>query len=112
MKLSQLINRKNTAKKLADIVAIVAKARKKYNNEEATIDAPSVTTTGGCQSIKYLDSADKAAVASKELRAILCEVQRIDEHVQGCNVNRVLTELIAVNPTLVNLEESFEISLA
>ena len=109
--LSSIIGAKNNAKKLAAIIALVATARAKYNNEDTVIDAPTITTATGCSGIKYLETSDKAAVATRELKTILCEVNTLDADVQGVNVNRELTGMIATNAILVNLEDSLSLEL-
>lgn len=111
MNISKILGKKNNTKKLDVIVQIVAEARAKYNNEESVIDAPKVATCTGAASIKYMADEDKAAVATKELQTILCEVNALDENMQGVNPSRELTSLIATNPVLTNLEASLSLGL-
>lgn len=109
--ITEILDRKNGSKKLNAIVEIVKEAREKYNNADAVIDSPSVATTCGVQNIKYLSVEDKAAVASKEIKAILCQLNVLDATTQGVNIKRELTSAIATNPVLVNLEASLALGL-
>jgi hypothetical protein len=111
MNLTKLISKKNNSKKLTEIVELVKTARKKYNNREAEINSPTVCTVNGGTNMKYLSNSDKAAVATQELQKILREINAIDETVQGVNVNRELTSLLATNPVLTNLEDSLTLGL-
>lgn len=111
MNISKIIGKKNNAKKLAEIVTFVAAARKAYNNEEAVIDAPAVTTCTGKTGIKYVSDEDKAALASVELGKILAELNCLDAGVQGVNVNKELTSLVATNAVLANLTSSLTLGL-
>ena len=111
MNITQILDRKNNAKKLDLIVELVKNARKVYNNEDAVIDVPSIGTCSGKQSVKYLGDADKAAAATKELRDILANLNCLDATVQGVNVKRELTSAIATNPVLVNLSASLDLGL-
>ena len=109
--ITSILDRKNNAKKLDLIIAIVKDARKKYNNRDSVIDSPVVPTTCGVQGIKYLSVSDKAAVATKEIRAILRDLNSLDATTQGVNIKRELTSAIATNPVLVNLEASLDLGL-
>lgn len=111
MNITQLIGKKNNTKKLAAIVEIVKEARKKYGNKDADIDSPSVSTCSGKQGLKYLGDADKAALATKELTTILADLNCLDAELQGVNVKRELTGMIATNPILTNLEASLSLGL-
>ncbi len=111
MSIAKLVGRKNNAKKLNAIVEVVAQARKKYNNEDAVISVPTVATCNGGQSIKYLSDGDKAAAATRELQSILTELNCLDAQVEGVNVNKELTSMIATNPVLTNLEASLSLGL-
>lgn len=111
MNISKLLGKKNNEKKLDAIVEVVADARKKYNNEDAVITTPSVATCNGAQSIKYLSDEDKAAVATKELQTILSDLNVLDAELEGVNVNKELTSMIATNPVLTNLEASLSLGL-
>ena len=111
MDITKLIGKKNNAKKLAAIVEVVANARAKYNNEDAEIKAPTVNTCSGGQSIKYVSDEDKAALATVELKKILSDISCLDAQMEGVNIKRELTGLIATNPVLVNLEASMTLGL-
>ena len=111
MNISKILDKKNNEKKLDLIVELVTAARKKYNNEDAEISAPTVQTCAGGQNIKYASVSDKAALATKELRAILCDIDQLDAQVEGVNVNKELTSMIATNQVLTNLEASLSLGL-
>ena len=111
MNIAKLLGKKNTSRKLDAIVEVVAQARKKYNNEDAEISVPSVATCNGSQSIKYLSDEDKAAVATRELQTILSELNVLDAELEGVNVNKELTSMIATNPVLTNLVASLALGL-
>jgi len=109
--ITSILDKKNTAKKLSLIIDFVAEARKKYNNEESVIDSPTVGTCSGGQDIKYLSVSDKAAVATREIRSILRQLNDLDASTQGVNVKKELTSAIATNPVLANLEASLDLGL-
>ena len=109
--ITTILDKKNTAKKLSLIVDFVKEARKKYNNTDAVIDSPVVVTCSGRLGIKYLSAADKAAVATREIRSILSQLNDLDATTQGVNIKRELTGAVALNPVLANLEASLELGL-
>jgi len=111
MNITKLLGKKNTAKKLNTIIEIVADARKKYNNTKAEITSPVVSTCNGGQNLKYLSEEDKAAVATRELNTILTQLNALDAEVEGVNVNKELTSMIATNAVLTNLEASLSLGL-
>lgn len=111
MNIAKILDKKNNEKKLDLIVELVASARKKYNNEDAEIPAPTVGTCAGGQNIKYVSVEDKAALATQALRSILCDINVLDESTPGVNVNKELTSMIATSPVLTNLEASLSLGL-
>jgi hypothetical protein len=93
------------ADKVEQLGTLVATARKAYSNQDSKIECPTINTTDGFFSIEHLTAATKLKLAAAEatrIRIAAIEAAKQD----GVNANKVIEELIATSPVLVNLTET------
>lgn len=89
--------------KLSKIAKKVAKAREEYGNTDAEITAPTVNTTDGLTSLKFLSAKDKVELAALSIKAIRIEATEIVEQVEGASLSREVERLLATDAVLCNI---------
>lgn len=96
--------------KLKAIITIVSSARKAYGNTDMEIDAPYVATVNGNMNLKYLSNSSKLQEVRTVITDMKMHVMEAEESVQGVVVNKVIEEMIATSPVLVNISDTTEFS--
>jgi len=99
------------AEKLAQIVTIVGSARNSYGNADVTIDAPEVDTTDGKMAVKYVNDASKLALVKSEVVRIKMAVIEACKADSGKVANKIIEEMVATSPILVNIGETSDFSI-
>lgn len=110
MKLKDIFTSKEltAAEKVAEISAVVNKARKAYGNTEKVIKEPEVNTCEGIQDLSMLDDESKVALAEREVQHIKIVAVESTKAKEGVVLDRKIEELIAISPILVNISKSTE----
>lgn len=98
----------DSAEKLKQVAAVVAKAREAYGNVNSQIPAVDVNTVSGMMSFVHLDNDAKVSVLRSEVQTIKVRAIEYSSNVEGSNLNKKLEELIATNGMFANIESSTE----
>ena len=108
MKILETLNNEETkpTEKLEAIAAFVGTVRSKYGNTESEIQTVKVNTTDGQVPISLLSNEEKVAVATGEIKEIIAMTTAVSENSEGSVWDRIFEGFVAVNPVLVNLNES------
>lgn len=97
---------KSASEKLVALTEIITTARKAYGNTEVTIEVPTVTSTDGIMSMKYLNVEDKLAIASSALHTCIASAISSTDCAEGSVFDKELERELARNAVLVNLTAS------
>lgn len=92
--------------KVVKIADIVSSARKSYGNSDTVIESPEVNTTDGMMEIKYLKADTKIELVKKEINTIKLKAIEASKNQQGVVMDKVIEELISINPILVNISDT------
>jgi len=92
--------------KVSQIAELVSSVRSSYGNSDADIKAPSVNTTEGYVDLKFASDETKLFLIEREVSLIKIEA------IEACKCNtakvlsKVIEELVATSPTLVNISDT------
>ena len=105
MSIIKILNDKNESSeaKLAAVKEIVAEARSKYGNEDATIPTTAVNTIYGSVDFEHLEDDSKVEVIKGEVQKIKTLAVEASKTTAGTNINKEIEKLIATNSFLNNV---------
>lgn len=103
-------NEMSDAEKLRAISVTVSAARESYGNADAEISADYVSTADGDFEMKFLNDETKLVLVRREVKRIKIEAIEMSECRQGVNINKVVEQLVATSPVLVNISDTTEFS--
>ena len=94
------------SQKLSQIVEMVAAARSAYGNEDIEIKAPVIGTVNGDMDLKFVCDATKLVLVKNEVTRIKVTSIEACKSTEGVNMKKVIEELVATSPVLVNLSDT------
>jgi len=98
----------SSSKKLEEVQAVVASARKAYGNVDMSITCPDVNTVDGLMSFAHMSDDSKVSMLKAEVQRIKIHAIEFAKNTEGANINRKLCELVATSPMLTSIENTVE----
>jgi len=114
MSISNILEQKkedlSDAEKIKAIAEIVSQARKSYGNSDAVVTSPEINTTDGVVELQFVSVETKLSLVKQEVVAIKMAAIEFEKSNEGVNRDKMVEQLLATSPIMVNLADTAKFS--